>query len=93
MLIGEQLTESIIGAAIEVHRELGPGLLESAYEQCMVRELERRGLQTVRQVELPITYKGEASTAATRSTCSSRAKLSSNSRQSKKSSPSIRPSS
>lgn len=60
MLIGEQLTESIIGAAIEVHRELGPGLLESAYEQCMVRELERRGLQTVRQVELPITYKGEA---------------------------------
>ena len=59
MLIGEGLTESIIGAAIDVHRELGPGLLESAYEQCLHRELQERGLQASRQVELPIKYKGE----------------------------------
>jgi GxxExxY protein len=58
VLIGEQLTESIIGAAIEVHRELGPGLLESTYEQCLYHELLARGLQVARQVELPVKYKG-----------------------------------
>ena len=54
----DALTERIIGAAIEVHRELGPGLLESAYEGCLAWELEQRGLQFTRQVELPVVYKG-----------------------------------
>ena len=58
MLIEEQLTEAIIGAAIEVHPELGPGLLESAYEECFCYELHLRGLNFERQVELPVAYKG-----------------------------------
>jgi GxxExxY protein len=58
LLIGEQLSEAIIGAAIEVHRELGPGLLESAYEECLCHELTLRGLRFKRQVELPVVYKG-----------------------------------
>jgi len=58
MLIEEQVTEAIIGAAIEVHRELGPGLLESAYEECFCHELHLRGLSFQRQVELPVEYKG-----------------------------------
>jgi GxxExxY protein len=53
-----KVTESIIGSAIEVHRHLGPGLLESAYETCLCRELDDRGLQNVRQVPLPVEYKG-----------------------------------
>ena len=53
------VTEAIIGAAIEVHRELGPGLLESAYEACLGRELELRGISFQRQVALPVAYKGE----------------------------------
>jgi GxxExxY protein len=57
MLIQEQLTEQIIGAAIEVHRELGPGLLESVYEECLCHELHLRNLSFVRQVNLPIQYK------------------------------------
>lgn len=52
------LTEQIIGACIEVHRTLGPGLLESAYEQCLCRELELRELPFRRQVTVPIEYKG-----------------------------------
>ena len=52
-------TEAIIGAAIEVHRHLGPGLLESAYEECLCEELSLRGLPYKRQVALPITYKGK----------------------------------
>jgi GxxExxY protein len=56
-LIAEQLTEQIIGAAIEVHRELGPGLLESAYEECLCYELSQRGLAFRRQIELPVRYK------------------------------------
>ena len=52
------LTYQIIGAAMEVHRELGPGLLESAYEECLCKELELRGLPFVRQRPLPVTYKG-----------------------------------
>jgi GxxExxY protein len=52
------LTEKIIGAAIEVHRHLGPGLLESIYEECLCYELSQLGLQFQRQVYLPITYKG-----------------------------------
>lgn len=56
-LIHEDLTEKIIGAAIEVHPELGPGLLESAYEECLCYELRRRDLSFRRQVELPVLYK------------------------------------
>ena len=52
------LTKKIIGAAIEVHRTLGPGLLESAYETCLCRELELRKISFERQKDLPITYKG-----------------------------------
>jgi GxxExxY protein len=52
------LTEMIIGAAIEVHRQLGPGLLESAYEQCLCHELTLRSLNFQRQVPLPVSYKG-----------------------------------
>jgi GxxExxY protein len=52
------LTEQIIGAAIEVHRALGPGLLESVYEACLAQELMVRGLRTARQVPLPVRYKG-----------------------------------
>jgi GxxExxY protein len=52
------LTRQIIGAAIEVHREKGPGLLESAYESCLVHELTLPGLNCARQVAVPLTYKG-----------------------------------
>jgi GxxExxY protein len=51
-------TSPIIGAAIEVHRQLGPGLLESAYEQCLCHELHLRGLPFKCQVDLPVSYKG-----------------------------------
>lgn len=57
-MLQEQLTEQIIGAAIEVHRELGPGLLESAYEQCFCHELHLRGIAFQSQVDLPVEYKG-----------------------------------
>ena len=53
----EELTEKIIGAAIEVQRALGPGLLESAYEECLCRELHLRELAFQRQVSLPVEYK------------------------------------
>lgn len=56
-LICKDLTEEIIGAAIEVHRHLGPGLLESAYEECLCRELTLRSIPFLRQVELPVVYK------------------------------------
>jgi GxxExxY protein len=52
-----EITKNIIGAAIEVHRTLGPGLLESTYEACLFYELEQIGLYVERQVELPIKYK------------------------------------
>jgi GxxExxY protein len=51
------ITEHIIGAAMDVHRTLGPGLLESAYEACLVFELRERGLRVKQQKPLPITYK------------------------------------
>jgi len=57
-LLHEELTEKIIGAAIEVHRAPGPGLLESAYEECLCREFNLRGLTFQRQVQLPVEYKG-----------------------------------
>ena len=53
-----EVTDKIIGAAIEVHREFGPGLLESAYEECLCREFHLRDLRFMRQVELPVKYKG-----------------------------------
>lgn len=52
------LTSRIILAAIEVHRHLGPGLLESAYEYCLCRELDLLGISYVRQMALPVVYKG-----------------------------------
>jgi GxxExxY protein len=52
-----ELTEEIIGAAIEVHRELGPGLLESAYEAALAYELTKRGVAFERQAALPVHYK------------------------------------
>ena len=58
MLKGNQLTNEVIGSAIEVHRNLGPGLLESTYEECMAFYLRQRGLTVERQLELPILYKG-----------------------------------
>ncbi|MCH8964792.1 MAG: GxxExxY protein, partial [Planctomycetes bacterium] len=51
-------TATIISAAIDVHRELGPGLLESAYETCLAYELTERGLNVRRQVEQPVNYRG-----------------------------------
>jgi GxxExxY protein len=51
------LTSKIIGAAIEVHRTLGPGLLESAYEECLARELVLRGIKFERQKPVPVVYK------------------------------------
>ncbi len=54
----DKLSRDIIGAAIEVHRTLGPGLLESAYEVCLGHELELRGVAFERQVPLPVMYKG-----------------------------------
>ena len=52
-------TEHVVGALIEVHRRLGPGLLESAYEACVAREFSLRGLRFERQRALPVSYKGE----------------------------------
>jgi len=57
-LLSEALTEGIIGAAIEVHQQLGPGLLESVYEECMCQELRLRSIPYLAQVELPVVYKG-----------------------------------
>jgi GxxExxY protein len=53
-----KVTEQIIGAAIEVHRVIGPGLLESAYEECLCHELGLRGISFERQRPLPVEYKG-----------------------------------
>ena len=53
----DKLSHEVIGAAIEVHKALGPGLLESAYEECLCQELALRGIPFQRQVDLPIKYK------------------------------------
>ncbi|MFN7115398.1 MAG: GxxExxY protein [Saprospiraceae bacterium] len=50
----------IVGCAIEVHRELGPGLLENVYEWCLLEELERQGFEVHAQVQVPILYKGKS---------------------------------
>ena len=52
-------THEVIGAAMEVHTHLGPGLLESVYEQCLCREFDLRNISYERQVALPVSYKGE----------------------------------
>ena len=52
-----QITEKIIGCAIEVHKQLGPGLLESAYEECLFYELKNAGLEVKKQLALPLVYK------------------------------------
>lgn len=54
-----ELSSNIIGAAIEVHKNLGPGLLESAYEECLCHELNLRGIKFERQKPLPLHYKGK----------------------------------
>ena len=54
----DELSEAIIGAAISVHQELGPGLLESIYETCLTHELRAVGLAVSQQVAIPIIYKG-----------------------------------
>jgi GxxExxY protein len=54
----DPLTSCILGAAIEVHRHLGPGLLESIYETCLAWELRARGVDVERQVAVPVMYKG-----------------------------------
>jgi GxxExxY protein len=54
----DPLSEQVIGAAIEVHRILGPGLLESVYQKCLAHELTLRGVGHRQQVKLPIVYKG-----------------------------------
>ena len=53
------LSNSIIGAAIDVHKDLGPGLLESSYEECLCHEFNLRNMPFKRQQELPVTYKGK----------------------------------
>jgi GxxExxY protein len=53
----ENITREIIGAAIEVHKQLGPGLLESAYEECLIFELQQKGYKVERQKPVPVIYK------------------------------------
>ena len=58
MLYEKNLTEEIIGAAIEIHRYLGPGLLESTYEECLCHEFKLRNISFERQKPIPLEYKG-----------------------------------
>src|SRR5258708_34833682 len=53
-----ELSSDIIGAGLEVHKDLGPGLLENAYETCLDYELRQPGLHVLRQIPVPVTYKG-----------------------------------
>ena len=62
----QDLIYQVNGAAIEVHRALGPGLLESVYHQCMIRELQLRGLHFESELIVPVTYKGVLVNAALR---------------------------
>lgn len=57
-VVRDALTEAVIGAAIEVHRTIGPGMLENAYNQCLCHELYLRQLAFQREVPLPLNYKG-----------------------------------
>jgi GxxExxY protein len=54
----DAIARAVVDAAITVHRALGPGLLESVYEQCLAHELEQRGLRLPRQVAVPVVYRG-----------------------------------
>ena len=54
----DELTYSILGCAIEVHKQLGPGLLESVYEKCFIRELDLKGFNYMAQQKVPLNYKG-----------------------------------
>ena len=56
--VENEITERVIGASIEVHRHLGPGLLESAYEECLCSEMSQRAIHYERQVTTPLCYKG-----------------------------------
>jgi GxxExxY protein len=58
MLLAQELTERVIGLAIEVHRNNGPGLLESVYENCLCYEFEHDGIDCKLQVGIPVAYKG-----------------------------------
>jgi len=66
MLYGEEewniLSERILDSCMEVHRQLGPGLLESVYEECLALELSDRGLAFERQIPVPVVYKGRLAT-------------------------------
>ena len=55
----DELSEAVIGAAIEVHREVGPGLTEDMYENALAHEFDLRGIRYERQFEVPVTYKGK----------------------------------
>ena len=57
-MLENQITEKIIGCAIEVHKHLGPGLLEAIYEECFIEELRLEGLRVVSQEKIPLVYKG-----------------------------------
>ncbi len=59
MLVQQNLTERVIGLAIDVHRELGPGLLESVYETCLGLELNQAGIPFIRQAPIPVMYRGQ----------------------------------
>jgi GxxExxY protein len=67
MLIAQELTERVIGLAIQVHRHTGPGLLESVYERCLCYELHAANIQFEHQVQVPIIYKGTTIEARFRS--------------------------
>ncbi len=58
MYVHKELTAAIIGAALAVHKALGPGLLESTYEACLCYELDQQGITNQQQVPLPVVYKG-----------------------------------
>ena len=68
------LVEKILGLAIDVHKTVGPGLLESAYDSCLTYEFVTAGLAFKKQVPIPVVYKGVTSSAATAPTWSSRAR-------------------
>jgi GxxExxY protein len=57
-LFGAELTKRVLGSAFEVHKELGPGLLESTYRRCLLHELKISGLEAQSEVSIPVTYKG-----------------------------------
>ncbi|MHC4414162.1 MAG: GxxExxY protein [Planctomycetota bacterium] len=57
-MVHQRVTERTIASAIQVHKALGPGLLESAYEECLAHELLNRGLRVTRQVDVPVIYDG-----------------------------------